>query len=208
MHIPARVHIAGLILAALAPAVAGIAGCSADKPTSRPSTSAATATVASSAPTTTPRTVEPQRPVAMPPVPRTFELTRFRERTCALVPAASQAELQLPAPTSAFETCTWQKPQLTVTIELLVNVSFMRQVYAQSNTDTIGGEKKWVLFEPITIDGQPALLLKTTTQPDSMLAVVATSPVDCIMVSVTTQTRDPRVTAIAVAEQAVDTLTA
>jgi Protein of unknown function (DUF3558) len=187
-----------------------IAACSPDTsgfPPPRTPTSRTTSTTPST-PTTT-VTSEQRRPTNAPPVTRPLDLVSFRQRPCDLLTREQQALLDLPQPTSVGALCRWTRdqPKVSVSVDLMIDLSYMQQVYLQSNLEDSGGEKEWVVFDPITVGGQPAVVLNATTQKTASGVLVATSSHDSVDITVTIETgADPRATAISIAEQIVGNL--
>lgn len=182
------------------------AACSPDSAAAPPPTTTGTTSTTSS--TSVPS--EPARPTKPPPVTRTLDLLPFRGRPCDLLTPAQQAELNLPKPESRGSLCRWTRdqPKLSVSVDLLIDLNYLTQVYLQSNQDNSTlGRKEWVVFDPITVGGQPAVVLNATTDRTYGSVLVATSPVDCVDVSVSSETEaDPRAAAIAIAERIVGNL--
>lgn len=186
-----------------------VTGCSPAErsatPTSTPPTVATTTTGGSASSTS--------RPTVAPAVTRTLDLARYRTRPCDLVTAEQQAALNLPTQPAgeAFE-CEWQPkaPNKSVVLAVLVDVDYFAQVYRESNTDAYDGAgyRKWALFEPLEVSGQPAVAIGTSPDRFNCNIVVATGPKDSIAVTViaTDRTADSCPRATAIAEQVIRNL--
>lgn len=171
--------------------------------------SPATTTGASSTTSRTSGPSEPARPTTPPPVIRTLDLPAYRGHPCDLLTREQQAELNLPQPESRGSLCRWSRdqPKLSVSVDLLIDLNYLTQVYLQSNQENSAlGRKEWVVFDPTTVGGQPAVVLNATTQQTASGVLVATSPDDSIDITVTIEPGDPRATAIAIAEHIVGNL--
>jgi hypothetical protein len=114
-------------------------------------------------------------------------------------------------PTNTSGICSWEssQPKVSITVDPLIDLNFMFIVYLESNAQEPGSDqKKYVVFDPITVGGQPAVVLNTTTHETSSRVLLATSPVDCVNITVTIETgAGARATATGIAEQIVSTLT-
>jgi hypothetical protein len=185
--------------------------CSAGSPVSQPPTSPTTVVTGGTSSTSTAVLTEPRRPTKAPPVPRTLDITRYRDDPCVLLTREQQTALNLPQPQNLYGQCQWKttQPMVSITLDLVIDLNYLTQVYLQSNLEnSTFNRKEWVVFDPITVGGQPAVVLNATTQQTASGVLVATSPDDCIDVGVTIETgADPRATAIAMAEQIINNLT-
>jgi hypothetical protein len=116
-----------------------------------------------------------------------------------------QAALSLPRTVDRFDLCGWEKsqPKNSVTVQLLVDLNYLAQVYLESNKEKSGSDRKeWDTFEPITVAGQPAVVLNPTSDRLYSSVLVGASADDEIYVSVITEAAaDPRARAIAITEQ-------
>jgi hypothetical protein len=195
------------LIAASVMIVALASACSPDSTASPPPPPRVTTTTTTTSTTTS---SDPPRPTKPPPVTRAFDITRYREHPCDLLTREQQTTLGLPGPENSFELCQWKRsePKVSVNLNLVIDLNYMLQVYLQSNqTNSTFDRKEWVVFDPITVGGQPAVLLNSTTQQTAMGILVATSPDDCIDITVTIETgADPRAMAVAIAEQVVGNL--
>ena len=155
-----------------------------------------------STPTTTTTSSRTRRPTAAPPVTRTLDIGKYRERPCELLTPPQQAAITLPRIAAGPSVCRWEQPEprSSVTIQLLVNLNYLNQVYLESN-------KEWEVFEPITVAGQPAVVLNPATDQTYSNVLVGTGPTDSISVSVTAPA-DPTTRARTIAEQIVGNLAA
>lgn len=169
-----------------------------------PTTTGATSTTSSTSVAS-----EPSRPTKPPPITRTLDLIPYRAHPCDLLTSDQRAELNLPQPESRGSLCRWTRdnPKLSVSVDLLIDLNYLTQVYLQSNQENSAlGRKEWVVFDPTTVGGQPAVVLNATTQQTASGVLVATSPDDSIDITVTVEPGDPRATAIAIAEHIVGNL--
>ena len=179
-------------------AIVTVTGCSTPDHVTPPPTTPSTAAT----PTTTTTSSQTPRPTAAPPVTRTLDIGRYREHPCELLTPTQQAAITLPRTAAGPSLCRWEQtePKNSVTIQLLVNLNYLTQVYLASN-------KEWVVFDPITVAGQPAVVLNPTTDRTYSSVLIGTGPSDSISVSVTAPD-DPGTRARTIAEQIVGNLAA
>jgi Protein of unknown function (DUF3558) len=151
------------------------------------------------------------RPTVAPPVTRTLDIGPYRPRPCDLLTADQQAALDLPR-THDVGGCTWEKaqPKTKLNVDILADINYFAQVYRESNDEDPpgSGDKEWKVFEPVTIAGQPALVLNPASDRGFASVLVATSPDDSIYVGMTADapTADPRAMAMTIAEQILSNL--
>jgi len=144
-------------------------------------------------------------------VNRTLDISPYRERPCDLLTGVQQNALSLPRTVDRTDLCSWERaqPKDSVTVQLLIDLSYLNQVYLESNKEkSSSGDKEWVTFEPVTIKGQPAVVLNPTTNPTYSSVLVGASTKDSFYVSVTSEitTTDLRAKAIVIADQIVGNL--
>jgi Protein of unknown function (DUF3558) len=95
------------------------------------------------------------RPTEAPPVTKTVDLSRHEGKPCELLPSAQQASLGLPERTYQGPfTCEFEQaqPHVKLTFQVLQTSDVLGRAYLESN------EQKWQRFEPLTIDGLPAVV--------------------------------------------------
>lgn len=140
------------------------------------------------APPTTKLSSTTPRPTVAPPVARTLDLASYRTRPCDLLKPDQQAPFDLPPRTEQqlSDSCVWSKAQTksALTVRLEIDVDFLAKTFTESNDQVYPGadRKKYEIFEPRTIAGQPAVIFSVTASRLLCDVVVATGPRDSIWI--------------------------
>jgi hypothetical protein len=155
------------------------------------------------------------RPTTPPPINRTLDLAAYHNRPCELLKSDQRAPFdgQKVADSGFLERCAWYKPagHSVATGFLLLNSNHFAGVYRESNDHLPGGKlDRWWIFAPITIGGQPAVVVSESEDRAQCSVEVATGEPDSVRVEVrlleTDKSQDGCATAKVLAERIVGNL--
>jgi uncharacterized protein DUF3558 len=106
--------------------------------------------------------------------------------------------------------CDWSQPPPGEKISVIVmdDMNFLDAVYRDSNAIPETSTKRWRIFEPRTVAGQPAVVASHASERADCGVIVGTAPRDSVWVVGLTEVKnvDMCARAVAVAERVVDNL--